>query len=257
MVRAGLCQPSQRGRALEFSFQDLVLLRTAHGLLQADVPTRRVRRALHTLARQLPPDRPLSGIRICANEGEVLVREGHAAWQPESGQGVFVFEVDELARKSAAVVPVPKRTARGPRGQTPRALAVSWFETAVSLEQSDTVEACRAYRQALALDAEMSDAYVNLGRLVHEAGDSAEAIRLYREALKRAPGDPVIHYNLALAFEDEGDLDRAATHYHRALEIDASFADAHFNLGRLFEHLGKRRQALQHLLAYKKLTETS
>src|SRR5512143_2459244 len=67
IVRAGLCRPARHGRTLEFSFQDLVLLRAAHGLLRADVPPRRVRHALSELATQLPPDRPLSGVRIYAD----------------------------------------------------------------------------------------------------------------------------------------------------------------------------------------------
>ena len=45
-VRRGLCRPGRRGRWYEFSFQDLVILRTALGLMRSDVSPRRVRRAL-------------------------------------------------------------------------------------------------------------------------------------------------------------------------------------------------------------------
>ena len=255
IVRAGLCQPVRRGRALEFSFQDLVLLRTAHGLLQADVPPRRVRRALRELARQLPPDRPLSGVRIYADGRQVVVREGRAAWQPDSGQAVFTFAVDELARKSGVVVKVPPRRTRAAGAPEPGATATVWFDRALALEQVDVPAAMEAYRRALALDPTMSDACINLGRLVHEGGDPLEAMHWYREAIERAPDDPVAHYDLALALEDQGDTAAATTHYHRAVEIDPDFADAHFNLGRLLDQLGQRVQALRHLLAYKKLTE--
>jgi tetratricopeptide (TPR) repeat protein len=256
IVRAGLCQPGRRGRALEFSFQDLVLLRTAHGLLQAEVPPRRVRRALRELARQLPPDRPLSGVRIYADGRQVVVREGRAAWQPDSGQAVFTFAVDELARKSGVVVKVPQRRTRAAAGAPePGATATVWFDRALALEQVDVPAAIEAYRRALALDPTMSDACINLGRLVHEGGDPVEAMHWYREAIKRAPDDPVAHYDLALALEDQGDTTAATTHYHHAVEIDPDFADAHFNLGRLLDQVGQRVEALRHLLAYKKLTE--
>ncbi len=256
IVRAGLCQPARRGRALEFSFQDLVILRTAHGLLQADVPPRRVRRALRELARQLPPDRPLSGVRIYADGRQVIVRDGRSAWQPDGGQAVFTFAVDELMGKSGVVVKVPRRRTRAtPRTTHAETTATTWFERALALEQVDAAAAIAAYRQVVALDPAMSDACINLGRLVHEGGNPVEAMHWYREALARAPEDPVAHYDLALALEDQGDAERATDHYRRALEIDPDFADAHFNLGRLLDRLGQRTRALRHLLAYKKLTE--
>jgi tetratricopeptide (TPR) repeat protein len=257
IVRAGLCHPARRGRSLEFSFQDLVLLRAGQGLLQADVPTRRVRRALTELARQLPADRPLSGVRIYADGRHVVARDGRAAWQPDSGQVVFSFAVGDLARKAGALAHVRgtrQRLAR--RTPNPAREAAAWFEHGEALEQQhDPAAAVVAYRRALELDPEMGDAYINLGRLVHEQGNAVEAVRLYHLALQCAPDDPIAHYNLALALEDVRHSTRAVSHYQRALEVDPEFADAHFNLGRLLERLGRRAEAMRHLHAYKQLTE--
>lgn len=257
LARAGLCKPARQGRMFQFSFQDVVLLRTAHGLLQADVPLRRVRRGLRELTRQLPVNRPLSGVRIYADGRQVVVREGHNAWQPDSGQAVFTFDVDDLARKTGVVVSVPKRQTRSIATAEPASTANGWFERAVALEEVDLNAARAAYRRALSLDPALSDAYINLGRLLHEGGDPTEAMRLYAEAVRHAPTDPIAHYDLALALEDRGDIPAATAEYHRAIELDADFADAHFNLGRLLERLGRRTQALRHLLAYKKLTQAT
>ena len=254
MVRAGLCRPGRHGRAFEFSFQDLVLLRAAQGLSKAGVPPQRVKRAMHQLTRELPSDRPLSGIRIFADGRRVAVREGHRAWNPESGQHVFVFDVDELAERSGVVLSAPKPRAQAVPGKQARS-ATDWFDRGVSLESDDADGSRAAYQRAIEIDPDMSDAYVNLGRLLHDAGDLDEALRCYREALERAPDDPVLHYNFALALEDAGDMNAARMHYHEAVEIDPSFADAHFNLGRLLERIGRRSQALRHLLAYRRLTE--
>ncbi|HXQ23155.1 MAG TPA: tetratricopeptide repeat protein, partial [Candidatus Acidoferrales bacterium] len=173
IARAGLCQPLRTGRALEFSFQDLVLLRAGHGLLKAAVPARRVRRALTELARQLPPDRPLSGIRIYADGRQVVARDGHAAWQPDSGQIVFTFALDELAHRAGAVLPVRvrgRRSAARPAQHTENAW--TWFERGLSLEHDDDMAgAAAAYRRALDLDPTLADAYINLGRLVHDGGN--------------------------------------------------------------------------------------
>ena len=266
IVGADLCRPARRGQRLAFSFQDLVVLRAAHGLLLADVPVRRVRRALSELSRQIPRGRPLSGVRIYADGRHVVVRDGGKAWRPENGQLVFTFDADDLARRAGIVVPVRgsrpgrERTNRQRAGREPSLAkrlqaAAAWFERALALERKkDVAGAVAAYHHAIEDDPDMGDAYINLGRLVHEQGDVAEASRLYHLALSCAPEDPVAHYNLALALEDQDRLTAALSHYRRAIGIDPSFADAHFNLGRLLERLGRGEQAMRHLMTYKKLT---
>jgi tetratricopeptide (TPR) repeat protein len=257
IVRAGLCRPRpHHGRRWAFSFQDLVLLRAAHGLLLAAVPPRRVRRALAQLTQQLAPNRPLSGVRIYADGQHVVAREGRTVWRPESGQVVFTFEVDELARAAAVVVPVraPHRRDAATASQR-RYDAATWFERALALERRKDPAAVAAYHRAIELDPDMGDAYINLGRLVYLRGDVAEATRLYHLALACAPDDPVAHYNLAITLEDQQRTTSALSHYRRAISLDPSFADAHFNLGRLLERLGQKTQAMRHLLTYKKLTQ--
>jgi tetratricopeptide (TPR) repeat protein len=257
IARTGLRRPQRRGRVLAFSFQDLVLLRAAHCLLTAAVPPQRVRRALAELTRQLPSDRPLSGVRIYAAGRQVVARAGGTSWKPESGQMVFSFGVDELARAAGVVVPAKRpRPPSTPVNARRRQEATRWFERALGLEaKRNRIGARLAYERALRLDPALSDAYINLGRLVHEDGDPAEAARLYHLALEHAPDDPIAHYDLALALEDQNHPAAAVKHYERAIEIDDEFADAHFNLGRLLDHLGHHDQALRHLLAYRKLTE--
>ena len=257
IVRAGLCRPARRGRALQFSFQDLVLLRAAHGLLQADIPARRLRRALTELARQLPAARPVTGVRIYADGKHIVVRDGRTAWRPDSGQVVFSFELEELARVAHQFSAPNRRSRPAPvKPKRPQQAAV-WFERALMLEKkNDPAGAAAAYQQVIELDAEMGDAYVNLGRLVHEQGDAIEAARLYHLALECMPDDAVAHYNLAIALEDQRHVSAALSHYQQATTLDPEFADAHFNLGRLLERLGRRAQAVRHLLAYKKLTES-
>ncbi|MEE8557007.1 MAG: tetratricopeptide repeat protein [Myxococcota bacterium] len=247
LVRAGLCRPARRGHRYMFSFQDLVVLRTAQGLLQHNVQPSRVGRALRALVQELPQDRPLSGLRIYADGRHVAVREAGTRWHPETGQTLLDFEVDELAER---VEELRRSGPARPEGAGEREL-----ERALELEGKDSVAARAAYRRALELDPELVDAYVNLGRLVHEAGDAPEAVRLYHLALERSSRDPVLHFNLAVALEDTRGASPAAAHYERALELDPEFADAHYNLAGLCEQLGRPTEALRHYHAYKKLTE--
>jgi len=65
MASAGFVTPSLGPRnALLFSFQDLIVLRTAQALASANVPAKRITRSLKELRRQLPETMPLSGLSM-------------------------------------------------------------------------------------------------------------------------------------------------------------------------------------------------
>jgi len=273
-VRAGWCAPQRSGRALAFSFQDLVVLRAAKSLQEASVPAARVRRALRALARELPEHGgALSGLRIAADGKRVVVHHDGARFEPESGQLLLDFSLDALAEEAAKVAGADVVPARAKRSD-PRAPLIAgaglpdgqsgsdpdWpsaeraFAEALALEESDPAGAMRAYRRALARDASFSDAALNLARLLHEAGRPKEAVALYQQALAHAPGDAELHYNLALALEDTRGAGAAIHHYEHAVALDPSFADAHWNLAGLLERAGRKQEALRHYRAYEKLT---
>jgi tetratricopeptide (TPR) repeat protein len=252
IVRSGVFEPRRRGRRYLLSFQDLVVLRAAKGLLDARVPAARVQRALAALARELPPERPLSGLRIYADGRDVAVCNGETAWQPETGQLVLDFELDSLAK----LVDDARRARPVPEAAGAAARARAEFERALDLEDEAPAEAALAYRRAVALDPDLVDAWVNLGRLVHEAGDAANAVAFYQEAAAKAPGDPIVHFNLALALEDAEGPAAAAAAYEAALALDPDFADAHFNLASLCEQQGRQAEAIRHYSAYKRLTKS-
>src|SRR2546430_16412574 len=97
-VRAGFLEPTRGPRGeLRFSFQDLVLLRTAQGLVSARIAPRRVRSALRKLKEQLPEGRALRGGDIRAGGDRVGGGGGGASWGPGTGQGPFAFETKGVA----------------------------------------------------------------------------------------------------------------------------------------------------------------
>lgn len=249
-VRAGFLMPA-RGprRELRFSFQDLVLLRAAQGLIAAHIPFRKVRRALGKLREQIPRERPLTGLHISAEGEGIVVSDGEARWQPESGQVLFDFEVRDLARQAA---PMARRAVRAAAGDD--LSAEDWYHWGCDLEEGAPEEARRAYQRALELDPGCADAHVNLGRLLHEAGDVRRAQVHYQSALAACPDDATAAYNLGVALEDLGRAEEAAQAYEAAVAADPAQADAHFNAARVYEGLGRRAAALRHLRTYKKLT---
>ncbi|HEV2845486.1 MAG TPA: tetratricopeptide repeat protein [Thermoanaerobaculia bacterium] len=248
-VRAGFLAPRQGPRGeYYFSFQDLVLLRTAKGLLAARVPRRRVKLALQKLREQLPGDQPLTGVRISAEGHHVVVRDGHDLWNPESGQKLFDFELAELAREASSL---PLRTPAAPEDKP--ATAEDWFDRGGELEEDSPEEAIAAYRKALELDSGLADAHLNLGRILHDRGELAEAEASYRAALAARPDDATAAYNLGVALQDLGRPRDAVQAYETAVSLDRSFADAHYNLSGLYEELGEPEAAFRHLRTYRTL----
>ena len=50
---------------------------------------------------------------------------------------------------------------------------------------------------------------------------------------------------------------QALRSYERCLQLDSAMADAHFNAARLHERLGRKREALRHYSAYRRLAHLS
>lgn len=251
LVRAGFIRPERTaGGHYRFSFQDLVLLRTAKALSEAHIGPRKIARALKALADQLPADRPLSAVRVQAEHQRVLVREGSTAWEPETRQTVLDFafrpprgKVAQLARRT----PPPAEPVAG--------TADEWFEIGLEFENAGANdEAESAYRNALKAHPEHVAARINLGRLRHAAQAYDEAETLYREALRFEPQHAIAQFNLGVVLEDQGNNQAAIEAYEAATRMDPHPADVHYNLARLYEQLGDLRAALRHLGRFKALT---
>lgn len=248
LVAAGFVTPSRGARnEYRFTFQDVVLLRTAHALRAAKIPPRRLLRSLRRLKEQLPATLPLSGLRITAVGNDVAVREGGTQREVESGQLLFDFEVSGEGG--------------GPIALQQHLPAAAVHEDAQEIfargarhdADGDRDAAERDYRRALALDAQLADAWLNLGALLCERGRCTEALALFDEGIERCPDAALLHFNRAIALEDLGRDADALADYERCLALEPGLADAHFNVARLHEKLGDARGALRHWSAYRRL----
>ena len=247
LMASGFVTPARgERREYRFSFQDVVLLRTAHSLQQASITPRKILRSLRRLSATLPGELPLAGLRISAVGSEVAVRQGDAQWGVESGQLLFDFEV-KPAQGSVSFLskPLPER-AKKPD--------VDWFERAVEFEAAnDKASAEAAYRRALEKAPDRPDAYLNLGVLLCDARRRSEAVALYRQALRHCPNEALVHFNLGVALDDLGRPDEALACYQTSIRLDPALADAHYNAARLHELLGHSSKAIRHYSEYRRL----
>ncbi len=241
LVKAGFVTPA-RGprRTYLFSFQDLIVLRTAQALAVAKVPPKRIARSLKELRRHLPGTMPLSGLAISAEGDRVVVKEGASRWQADSGQYLLAFggnPAEGDLRVMERHVPAPP----------------DWFAQGLALESRDPAAAREAYRRAIAAQPANLDAQLNLGRLLHEGRRFAEAEGVYRQAIAACGSDPLLLFNLGVLLEDLGRPSEALEAYERALHRDPLLADCHYNLALLCEQLHRPRQAIRHMAQYRRL----
>ena len=244
LVAKGFVTP-QRGRRneLRFTFQDLLLLKTADGLRRADVPTRRIVASLTSLRAELPEGVPLTGLRIMSTGGGVAVREAAGVREATTGQLLLDFEVQV---DSGTIVLVADRANVGARPNE------DWFHLGEAAEESHPEKAEEAYRKALAADPERVEVLVNLGALLCDQGRCPEAVAMFDYAVAGGTRSALLHYNHAIVLEDVGELRRAEDAYRAALEIDPAMTDAHYNLGLLLEKRGDGQGALRHFSAYRR-----
>ena len=250
LIAAGFVQPGRGPRnEYRFTFQDVVLLRTAVELQAAQIPPRRILQSLRRLKATLPEALPLAGLRISAVGNDVTVRDGRSQWHADSGQLVMDFEVAAVGGNVSFLV--HGRAQAG--APTPPDDPETVFSRGASLEAGNRAAAEAAYRKVLALDPDHADAYLNLGALLCETDRCGEAVALFDEAIRRHPEQALFHFNRAIALEDQGRLAAAIAGYNACLQLDPELADAHYNAARLHEQLGDAKKALRHFSAYRRL----
>ena len=251
IARAGIIDPERtKEQHYRFSFQDIIILRTAKELLSSGVRKSRINRALFKLKHQMPSNRPLSALRISGDGNDVVIRDEEKVYNPESGQMHFDFTVAEVA---GTVAPLARKAAAEAESEADELSSDDWFDLGVDLEAVSPEDAPAAYIRALELDPQHSDAHVNLGRLLQEAGEFEAAEDHYHKALDADPENVLAAFNLGTLLEDLGRIQDAIAAYKKA----ASFADAHYNLSRLYELVGEHAEALKHLKTYRQLIDPS
>jgi len=241
LAAEGFITTTARAGKTRYTFQDLLLLRMAGALKAAKIPAAKIIAAFATIRTQLPPGAALSSLALAAAGKNVAVRQGARTWEPTSGQYAL-----PLLNEGRAATTAPRNIAAQP-GRT--AEADVHYARGHALEATDVGAARAAYLQALSISGEHLEARINLGRLLHLDGELQEAERVYRKAKSASA---LLSFNLGILLEDLAKEDEAVAAYREALALDPMMHDAHFNLARLHEKANRPKDALRHLLAYRR-----
>lgn len=99
------------------------------------------------------------------------------------------------------------------------------------------------YRQIVAADPNLADAWHLLGVVAHQSGRPAEAVQSIARAVKLNATNPAYFNHLGAAYAAQGDLDRAEAAFRSAMKLDQSSAETHYNLAALLVLRGRAEEA--------------
>jgi len=240
LARARYIPPTAVRGKTRYTLQDLVILRTASALKAAKISTPKITAALGNIRAAMAPGSMLTALALAASGKDLMVREGSTVWEAASRQ--YTLPLSETRTTVTALIPSPSRRPALVEADT-------HYARGHALEESDVAAARAAYLDALRVHKDHQDARINLGRLLHLAGELKAAEKIYRSAKS---SNALLSYNLGILLEDLGREEEAIASYREALARDPTLHDAHFNLSRLHERARQPREALRHLLAYRR-----
>ena len=229
-----------------FAFKDLVLLRTAKSMIEADISPRSLFRAMSQLKASFASPNALAGVRLLAEGSGVVVQAEDQLWNAETGQGCLDF-AQRVSGDSVTVLWEGRDVAPG---EADELSASEWCQLGVDLEDWNVGKAMEAYQKAVLSDPNCADAWVNLGRLHQLKGNLKEAKRHYELAVEALPGHQLANYNLGTIFDELNEGELAARFYTKAPDVP----DAHFNLARISRRRGDELAYRRHQQRYMNLT---
>lgn len=124
--------------------------------------------------------------------------------------------------------------------------AAKLFQIATTHHQAgQLIDAEKAYRKLLKVEAANADALRLLGGLYLQTGQLPKAVEYLEKAARLLPQDPETLTNAGSALRGVGRLDEAISRYKQALEVKPDYVGALNNLGSLYYETGHISQALE------------
>ena len=145
------------------------------------------------------------------------------------------------------------------------AAAIIWNKTGISLQQEDQYLAARkAYKKALGLNPDLSEAWNNLGTTFFLQNKFSKSVKYYDHAIALDPSSASFHVNLGTSYTRMKKFGQAVDEYRAALTLDPTILAAHstsgtvvqprhvdadyfFYMAKVFASLGRTPEAVSYL----------
>lgn len=216
----------------------------------------------------ITPER--DGSPVLNSKGEVI---GISALLPGKRQGQHIVipakyilkEIDKyrtlpsetVAHSARAIppapVPVPGASETPQKGEI-QDIAEQEFMHGCSYEKSNMYrEAIEAYKTALRINPDFTEAYISLGLLNYKIGNYSEAVDAYKHAVKIKPDTLSVYNKLGAAYILLGEYPMAIDAFKQSIRIDPDNSETHFNLGVAYVISGDKDGAIGVYITLKKL----
>jgi tetratricopeptide (TPR) repeat protein len=246
-------------RLENYTFTDLVVLRTLARLTKNGVSPAKIRRAVAAQRQRLgSTSDPLKEQAFSSEGSRITVQVGSSRMEAISGQLLLDFDPAELPKTLSFPRQAANDAARAAEAAR-RFEAARLFEQAIELENSGApaADVVSLYERAVALDPSSAGALVNLGTIYFHLKNWNQAEQHYRLALETDPQYSLAHFNLGNLYDEKNDRSRAFLHYSMALRLDPDYGDAHYNLALLCQSAGQVMRAVRHWKAYLRIDPSS
>ena len=239
-VRRKLVKPAAtRGRHYQFTFKDLLMMRLTKELLSSRRRLLPVQRCFERLGALLDDERPVTAVKLYQEDGRIMVRDGVATFEADSGQMVLDFGV---------------QPSNAPPAQPASLLRLRrLLHAAQELEENNPIRALKLYHEYLEQRPGDGAIHRRLSRLFETNGDLESAVRHLDAAAVLEPDSAELHFDLGVLYRKQKHLERASASFSRALKCDPELIEAHLHLAQICEELGRKRDALRHLSAAHRL----
>jgi len=243
-VKRRLIQPAtKRGRRYRFVFHDLLLMRMAKEVLPGRRHLQPLQKCVARVRALIEPSRPLTSLKLEAQDGLILVREGNVIFEAESGQLCLQF--------GQALAPGKVEERFGAARVRER------FEEARRIAENDPFRALTLYSDLLGREPRNFELHTRMAALLESKSDLAGALRHLLGAAVLVPANAEVHQRLGVLYRKRDEDENALQSFLRAIECDPVSVESHRNLAELYEKLGRKREAMRHLSTLHRLSRDS
>jgi tetratricopeptide (TPR) repeat protein len=110
------------------------------------------------------------------------------------------------------------------------------------LGQSD--RALEDYQQAIAINPQLSNEYINRGITFGQMGNLHQSIANLTEAIRLAPKNPDAYFNRGTVYIQQGDFQRAIDDLSVVIQLTSNDEEAYYWRGVSYERTGRQREAI-------------
>ena len=128
------------------------------------------------------------------------------------------------------------------------------FEGGLYYKLDELDKAVDAYKKAILINPNYSEAHNNLGIAYKALDRGDEALQSYKLAEQLDKKNSSIVNNIANIYREKGQNDEAFKHYKRAIELRSDFLEAHIELARLYNATGQYKEAVKSLEIAEKIS---